>query len=178
MAAGPTEQYAMLVRTHAADLYRFAVRLSNSTAVAEDLVQETFQAAWRGLASLRAPEAGRAWLFQILRNRWAHVVRDASRRPVGSTDIDGVAGTGTDASSRSALQRALDDLDERFKVPFLMIFLEGLTCQETADALGIPLGTVLSRVHRARAALRVALASDEDARVVRLDENRAHGRRR
>lgn len=180
MANGPTELYAALVRAHAADLYRYAVRLTGDTDFAEDVVQETFQEAWRGLAGLRSPEAGRAWLFQIMRNRHAHGVRAASRRPAPSSGIDELSQTCGDAPDRSALQRALDDLDARFKTPFLMVFLEGLTCQETADALGIPLGTVLSRVHRARAALRVTLEvdADVDTRAVVLDDHPMSGRRR
>jgi RNA polymerase sigma-70 factor (ECF subfamily) len=179
MANGRTELYATLVRAHAADLYRYAVRLTGCPDFAEDVVQETFQEAWRGLAGLRSPEAGRAWLFQILRNRHAHGVRAASRRPVPSSGVDELSHASSDAPDRSGLQRALDELDERFKTPFLMVFLEGLTCQETADALGIPLGTVLSRVHRARAALRVALEADAevDARVLAIDDHPISGRR-
>jgi RNA polymerase sigma-70 factor (ECF subfamily) len=116
-------------------------------------------------------------LFRILRNRHAHVVRAASRRPAPSAGVDALADAGTEPPDRPALQRALDELDERFKIPFLMVFLEGLTCQETADELGIPLGTVLSRVHRARVALRTALDVGDPGRVVALGDPRTHGRR-
>ena len=55
------------------------------------------------------------------------------------------------------LQRALDELDERYRLPVLMVFMEGLTCREAAEELNVPLGTVLSRIHRARQALKKTL---------------------
>lgn len=171
MGERPEERYEALVRTHAADLYRCAYRLTGARAPAEDLVQETFSEAWRALPTLRCAEAARAWLFAILRHRHAHLVRGASRRPTVASGVDELATTMREDSG--GLQHALDGLDERFKVPLLMVFLEGLTCQETADALGLPLGTVLSRIHRGRAALRDAL---EHGRVVRIDD-RAQRRR-
>jgi RNA polymerase sigma-70 factor (ECF subfamily) len=171
------ELYETLVSAHATDLFRFAFRLTGSTSAAEDLVQETFQEAWRGLSRLRCPESGRAWLFQILRNRQAHRVRAAGRRPRITTDVDALPERAVDPSSRSSLQDALDELDERYTVPFLMVFVEGLTCRETAEALGLPIGTGLSRIHRARAALRRTLELEGDPRVVTLEGARTKGRR-
>jgi RNA polymerase sigma-70 factor (ECF subfamily) len=151
------EFYETLVRTHAADLYRFAHRLAGHGSHAEDLVQETFQEAWRGLPKLRDRQKARAWLFQILRYRHAHWVRDRGRASAAHASLGETKPTPRDPeqghTQTDLLQRALDQLDERQRVPLLMIFVEGLTSQETADALGIPLGTVLSRVHRARAKL-------------------------
>jgi RNA polymerase sigma-70 factor, ECF subfamily len=171
------ELYETLVSAHATDLYRFAFRLVGSASAAEDLVQETFQEAWRGLARLRSPESGRAWLFQILRNRHAHRVRAAQRRPNVTTDVDTLAERAFDPMSRSSLQDALDELEDRFTIPFLMVFVEGLTCRETADALGLPIGTVLSRIHRARTALRRALDPCDGDRVIALEGGQAKGRR-
>jgi RNA polymerase sigma-70 factor (ECF subfamily) len=150
--------YEGLVRRHAAELYRFARRLGGDPALAEDLVQETFQAAWSGLDRLREPERARAWLFQILRHRWSHALRGRGRAASARQAL--AQGTGPSADPRHVhesadlLQRGLDQLDERLRVPLLMVFLEGLTCQETAHELGLPLGTVLSRIHRARRRLR------------------------
>lgn len=174
----PEQRYEALVRTHAADLYRCAYRLTGARTTAEDLVQETFSEAWRALASLSSAQAARAWLFAILRHRHAHLVRGASRRPTVATGVDELVATVRDDATQSALQRALDRLDERFKEALLMVFLEGLTCQETADALGVPLGTVLSRIHRGRAALREHLGQEQASGcIVRIDEG-ARARRR
>ena len=57
-------------------------------------------------------------------------------------------------ADEDSIQKALDRLDGRFKEPFLMVFVEGLTCAEAAEQLGVPLGTVLSRIHRARATMK------------------------
>jgi DNA-directed RNA polymerase specialized sigma24 family protein len=59
------------------------------------------------------------------------------------------------------LQKALDTLESRYKEPFLMVFLEGLSCREAAEELDIPLGTILSRIHRARSFLRGAIKRQE-----------------
>ena len=61
------------------------------------------------------------------------------------------------------LQEALDALDERFRTPLLMVFVQGLTCRETAEHLDLPLGTVLSRIHRARKQLRRALSFEQQS---------------
>jgi len=163
---GQSEQhrdvYEQLVRDNAAGLYRYAFRLCGRAETAEDLVQETFTEAWRGIGSLRDSAKGRAWLFQILRFRFAHFVRDARRRlqPIDHGDAIEFEPEqpGDDVleaiANRELLQRALDALDETFKEPLLMVLLDGATCRETAEQLEIPLGTVLSRIHRGRAFLR------------------------
>src|SRR5262245_15245808 len=110
MGERPEQRYEALVRSHAADLYRFAYRLTGARASAEDLVQETFSEAWRALASLRSAQAARAWLFAILRHRHAHLVRGASRRPDVAAGVDDLAATMREEPS--GLQRALDELDE------------------------------------------------------------------
>lgn len=121
-------------------------------------MQETFHEAWRGLAKLRERQKARAWLFQILRYRYAHWARSRGRASkayerLGEIEVHPPDPEGGHAAS-DLVQRGLARLDERLRQPFLMVYLEGLTCQETANELGIPLGTVLSRVHRARAKLR------------------------
>lgn len=154
--------YEQLVRSHAGDLYRFAYRLCGHAEMADDLVQETFFEAWRSIKSLRDPSRGKSWLFQILRYRRAHGIRDRSRRvqaTVGIDQLDNISdGAGADIlvklSNQELLQRALDALNERYKEPFLLVFLEDFTCREAAESLNIPLGTVLSRIHRARQLLR------------------------
>ena len=153
--------YRSLVRANARDLHRFALRLCGGrSAAADDLVQDTFQEAWKSIDKLRNPDKGRAWLFQILRHRHVRFVRDdikqrrlelvAQEQSTQQTDP-------TDLPNRDAINRAVDKLDEKYRVPFLMVFLEGATCQQTADALELPLGTVLSRIHRARTMLRERL---------------------
>lgn len=150
---------------HAEELYRYAYRLTGEAAGAEDLVQETYFHGWRGLRGLRDPARARAWLYAILRRRWSRTLRDRSRRPrlvggdlsanVPAPPLAGREWDEPDLSER--LREALGSLDPRLKDAFLTVFLQGLSCQEAADLLGLPRGTVLSRLHRARQALRVHL---------------------
>ena len=179
--ADPRAIYEALVSRHGGDLYRFAYRLVGDATRAEDLVQETYFHAWRSIRSLRDPEAGRGWLLTILRRRWARGLRREARAPRTSTDqadIDGAASPfpGPDLdlfARRESVQIALDHLDPRMKEPFLLVFLQGLSCREAADRLSIPLGTVLSRIHRARASLRVLLRDTDQVGPGTSDEVRA-----
>ena len=154
--------YERWVKDYTGELYAFAFRLCGDAAQAEDLVQETFYHAWRSARGLRDPQRGRAWLFQILRHRYAHWRRDSGRRVQPSVSLEHIgnriAFPGEDIletmARRELLQEALNALEDRYKEPFLMVFLQGLTCREVAGALEIPLGTVLSRIHHARGVLR------------------------
>ena len=162
-------RYEQWVDQWGTDLFRFAARLCGRRDLADDLVQETFFHAWRSIDSLRDESRARAWLFQILRHRWSHAVRTDSRRPKISAPLDAVGHHGDDSvvpplermSRQEHVQRALDELDERYRAALLLVFVEGLTCREAADQLGVPLGTVVSRMHRARKAMRTALADTE-----------------
>lgn len=159
-------RYEQWVRDYSGDLYGYAVRLVRDRATAEDLVQETYFNAWKSMDQLREADHARSWLFQILRRRASRHYRAESRTRVnmtGSSDVlDGVPSPGRDpahcAADCDAAQHAIDALSDRLKTPVLMVFLEGLTCQEAADRLDIPLGTVLSRLHRARRVMREVLA--------------------
>jgi RNA polymerase sigma-70 factor (ECF subfamily) len=169
--------YEAMVREHSRELYRFAYRLCGSAAEAEDLVQESYTEAWKGLESLADPRKARAWLFQILRHRNSRAARTRSRRPAVVMAADGLAASGrapdAHAEERDLIQRALDDLDERYKLPFLMVFMEGLTCQQAADQLGVPLGTVLSRIHRARQSMRSQLEHEAPRSLTSIEGGRA-----
>lgn len=157
--------YEELVARYADDVYRYAYRLAGSVETAEDLSQETYVEAWRSIGSLRDPEKGRAWLCGILRHRYARWVRTAQRTPKLEISLeqlgDQVSVPDPEAlevlSRRELLQTALNNLEDRYKEPFLMVFLEGVTCREAAEHLKLPLGTVLSRIHRARQYMRASL---------------------
>jgi len=154
--------YEELVRSHSRAVYRFAYRLCGNPDIADDLVQETFCEAWRSIRSLREPDRAKSWLFQILRYRNAHAIRDRGRRVQTRNDVEQLNQasdeTGPDVltklSDRELLERALEALDNRYKEPFLLVFQEDFTCREAAELLNIPLGTVLSRIHRARQFMR------------------------
>jgi RNA polymerase sigma-70 factor (ECF subfamily) len=166
--------YEGWVRDHAGELYACALRLAGNRSLAEDLTQETFYEAWRSMSQLQEPQRARAWLFQILRHRYLHHVRDAGRRPQFSDPrsaeghvparADDPPDRAPPASEQVAeaedLQTALNQLSADCRLVLVMVLLEGRTCQETADELQIPLGTVLSRLHRARSRLKVWFQRD------------------
>ncbi len=128
-------------------------------------MQDTFLEAWRSIGNLREASSGRAWLFRILRHRHSHLVRDSGRRLHAAESLDHADDApcrpGQDVlellSHQEELQNAFDALEVRYKEPFLMAFVVGLSCREVAAELGLPLGTVLSRIHRARVFLRTFL---------------------
>jgi RNA polymerase sigma-70 factor, ECF subfamily len=158
-----------MVQTHLDALYRTALRLTGRPQDAEDLVQETFLRAWRSLHTYRAGTNPKAWLFRILHN--AHIDRyRASSRTVPTVDeIEGqdpafvveetpeslVADTVMEAEVRDALMQ----LPEVFRTCVVLADLEGFSYQEIADTLGIPRGTVMSRLFRGRRAMRKALSA-------------------
>jgi RNA polymerase sigma-70 factor (ECF subfamily) len=155
--------YEQWVHAHGPELYRCAFRLTGRAQSAEDLVQETFVEAWRSNGKLRDESKARAWLFQILRYRHLHAVRDAKRRMEGQpgkvplpaeVPADAVP---ADFEQQEAIRSALAILDARLRETLVMVVMEGLTAKEAAERLGVPLGTVLSRLHRAREQLRTSM---------------------
>jgi RNA polymerase sigma-70 factor (ECF subfamily) len=171
-------RYEQWVRSFAQPLYRYAYRLTGNAQIAEDLVQETFVEAWRSIARQKDEERARAWLFQILRFRHSHLLRDRGRRlqPMRLADssdehpADLVRQPLQTLAEKDAIQVALDQLTPAMRDTFMMVFVEGCTCRQTAENLRIPLGTVLSRLDGARRALRVALGEKE----MEIEKNQAN----
>jgi len=150
-----------LIDAHYEALYRYAYRLSGSAADAEDLTQEAFNKALTRLAQLREAERAKAWLFRILRNLYLHKVRDEKRHRVVPLDAVG------DLPAREAdetpdidpvrLQEALDELDETFRTPLILFYFEEFSYRDIAEQMELPIGTVMSRLARAKSYLRVKL---------------------
>lgn len=151
-------EFAVLIREQAPALYRIAYRLVGDTHDAEDLVQETLRSAWTSRLRFERGREGRAWLASILRrrviDRWRRhghrtvLVRESALE-VPVREVDPTRNDFTDE-----MQRALSKLPAELRESFLLVVVGELTYQETADTLGVPLGTVLSRVCRARERLR------------------------
>lgn len=158
-------------------LYTGALRLTRNPSDAEDLVQETYLKAYRAYASFEEGTNLRAWLYRILTNTFINSYRSKKRRP-DETDLDEVedlylyrrlGGLEAASMSRSAedelldwftdgeVKDALDSLPENFRVPVLLADVEGFSYKEIADMLKIPIGTVMSRLHRGRKALQKQL---------------------
>ncbi len=159
---------ATLVADHAADLYRYAYRLCGSTVDAEDLVQQTFLLAQQHLDQLRDATAARAWLFSLLRSSFSRLVRKT--RPSSGTDCDcqfdelpEVELAGLDSPfDVEALQLALNKLPEEQRLVVVGFYFEECSYQELAQRLQIPIGTVMSRLARAKTQLRTLLADKSE----------------
>lgn len=150
--------FARLVAAHSEPLYRMAYRLVGDAHQAEDVVQETFRAAWGSRAQYDPTRGDRAWLATILRRRAADHWRRGGRWRVMAEHDDQEPLTHDadllDAGYTDPMQRALDQLPHDWRDALLLVVVGELTHQEAADVLGIPLGTALSRVSRARDKLR------------------------
>jgi len=150
-----------LVEEHGAALYRLAYRLVGDRHEAEDMVQETFRSAWRSRDRFLEGQGERAWLAAILRRRTADYWRrrGSDRKRTSSSDFptDLPSPEPPETGYLDPIQRALDQLPEELRETLLLVVVGELTHQQAAQILGVPLGTVLSRVSRARMRLREAL---------------------
>ncbi|MBO9661746.1 sigma-70 family RNA polymerase sigma factor [Dokdonella sp.] len=152
-------QYEALVRAHSGELYRYAFWLCGQEALAQDLVQETFLRAWRGLDSLRENVAAKAWLTTILRREHARLYE---RKPMPTTDIAelelGDAAPGPEHLGEDAVLRAaIAKLEPKYREPLVLQVLGGFSCAEIARELRISEAAVMTQVFRARQKLRALL---------------------
>jgi RNA polymerase sigma-70 factor (ECF subfamily) len=172
--AGDHDAYSELVRDAIGRLYAAALLILRDQARAEDATQEALVAAWRDLSALRDPDRFDAWLHRLLvrscyrearrgRRRWAV---EMEVRPSRTVEPD----PATDLVDRDELERGFARLDADERSILVLRYYLGLSVDEVAAALGIPLGTAKSRLHRATAAMRAAL--DADARSPMTQERR------
>ncbi|HWO32631.1 MAG TPA: sigma-70 family RNA polymerase sigma factor [Candidatus Acidoferrum sp.] len=149
-------------------LYNFARWLVENSNDAEDLVQETYLKALRGFASFQRGTNFRAWMFQILKNTFLSSRSKLDRRMTVAMDAeeDGpklAVDTETpetilmNRSNSQLVQRAIDDLPGHYRETFLLCEVEEMSYQEIAEILSIPIGTVMSRLARARKSVRDSL---------------------
>ena len=161
----------------APQLYSAALRMARNPADAEDLVQETFLKAYRAYHTFEAGTNLKAWLYRILTNTYINRYRKKQRRPdevdlgdvqdlylyrkIGSAESADLSASAEDAVLEglveSDIKAAVESLPENFRVPVLLADLEGFAYKEIAEILDIPIGTVMSRLHRGRKALQKEL---------------------
>jgi RNA polymerase sigma-70 factor (ECF subfamily) len=154
-------------------IYRFCYRLCGHTADAEDLTQEVFLAAYQGLSRFAGRSSVATWLYRIALYRWGriHGARRPETVPLDEETV-GVAMTPDPASAgveRLSLENALLTLPDGLREAFLLVKAEGLKYREAAQVLGVPQGTVQSRVHDAVVRLRALLAEDGGERSAASD---------
>lgn len=159
---GDEQAFEELVRLHLADVYRFALNVVGDPTAAEDVVQEAFLKAYRALPRFRWQAKFSTWLFRITRN----CAIDALRRNALQERLRRLAPVEAekpDPSLRTALRAAVDDLPADLREVFVLVEVFGYSYPEAGSILGSPVGTVKSRMHRARQALTRSLSDEEDA---------------
>ena len=157
---------AQLVADYHQAVYRYAYRLTGTVADAEDLTQQTFLVAQDKLGQLREEGRARSWLFAILRNSFLKQRR--KELPTAAADlqlnIDNIPDAGYESEiDQERLQQALDELPERYRTVLVMFYFEDVGYREMAEAIGVPIGTIMSRLARAKGALRSRLLEAEQA---------------
>lgn len=146
---------------HRARLYRIAYAWCHDPCLADDLVQETMARALKNAGQLRDPEAMGRWLFKILANLWRESFR--KRRNMVNVEYVGLANESTPETEYARRQivnrvrEAIAALPEDHRQTVTLVDLEGFSYGEVAQILGAPIGTVMSRLHRARRALKKML---------------------
>jgi RNA polymerase sigma-70 factor (ECF subfamily) len=162
---------------HAPQLFSTAMRMTRNRSDAEDLVQETFIKAWRSFTTYQQGSNLRAWLFRIMTNTYINKYNAQQRKPA-ETELDDVeelflykrlGAVDQSQLSQSAedqmlslftddeVKKALEELPDQFRIPVLMSDVEGFSYKEIAEILEIPLGTVMSRLHRGRKSMQKML---------------------
>jgi RNA polymerase sigma-70 factor (ECF subfamily) len=171
-------------------LFGAAMRLTRNQADAEDLLQETYLRAYRGYGRFQEGTNLRAWLYRILTNTFINMYRAKQRRP-DESDLADVEDLylyrrlgGLEASQRgrsaedelmdlvtdSDVKDAIEALPEQFRMAVLLADVEGFSYKEIAEILDVPIGTVMSRLHRGRKALQKGLHDFAAARGLLPDE--------
>lgn len=171
------ESFADQAMPYMSQLYSAAVRMTRNPSDAEDLVQETFLRGYRGFGGFEQGSNLRAWLYRILTNTFINQYRSRQRRPdetdMGEQEdlflfrrLGGLEAVRANRSAEdelmdfftdSTVKEALDDLPENFRIPVLLADVDGFSYKEIAEMLDIPIGTVMSRLHRGRKALQKRL---------------------
>jgi RNA polymerase sigma factor (sigma-70 family) len=163
-AARSGPDVVQLVADHHRAVYQYAYRLTGSVQDAEDLTQQVFLIAQRKIGQLRKVDAAGSWLFAILRN--CFLKERQRRRPALAGDmdlnVDLIPEEGLpEGGDGDRLQQALNRLPEVFRLVVVMFYFEECSYRQIADELEMPIGTVMSRLARAKGQLRTMMFEGE-----------------
>lgn len=164
---GDSDATAAFVRATQADVWRYVAYLVDRAA-ADDLTQETYLRALRGLRTFQGQTAARVWLLSIARRAVVDHFRKQGRSPSIATSLDAADGAvdrigpaQPDAAGELALRLLIDGLDEDKRAAFVLTQVHGLSYAEAAEVCGVPIGTIRSRMARAREQLVAEMAEPE-----------------
>ena len=187
--------FSEVTMEHMPSLYTAALRMTRNPADAEDLVQETYLKAYRAFGGFTEGTNLKAWLYRILTNTYINAYRAKKRRPEES-DIDDLenfylyrrlGGLEGATAGRSAedevldhfteteVKEAIEALPEQFRMAVLLGDVEGFSYKEIAEILDVPIGTVMSRLHRGRRALQKRLYEFGRQRGLVSEREGTHG---
>ena len=169
---GDHDAFAVLVRGSIARLDAAARLILHDPELARDAVQEALVGAWRDLPGLRDPERFDAWIHRITVNSCLNLLRRRRRRviEIELSPIDDVPlpDIGSFIADRDLVEKALRRLDPEWRAVVVTHFFLGMSLPQTAHALGIPLGTAKSRLHRSLAAMRGAIEAEPGTEAAEL----------
>jgi RNA polymerase sigma-70 factor (ECF subfamily) len=177
-------RFTELAMEHMPALYSAALRMTRNPSDAEDLVQETYLKAYRSFATFTEGTNLKAWLYRILTNTYINSYRAAKRRPEISdvedvedlylyrrlAPVDGhdpgrsAEDVALDSFTDEQVKAAIESLPDVFRIAVLLADVEGFSYKEIAEITDVPIGTVMSRIHRGRRALQKALHEFAEAR--------------
>jgi RNA polymerase sigma-70 factor (ECF subfamily) len=164
MFEGKKARFDRLARAYAAELFRYGYWLTRDRFLAEDLVQETFARAWSSWASLRDETAARSWLYTILRHEHARTFERKRLDIAEGVDLETIEDQRLRSVSAALEMRdALHQLPEGYREPLLLQVLGGFSCDEIAEIMHLTPGAVMTRLSRARLALRKSHAPGKEA---------------
>jgi RNA polymerase sigma-70 factor, ECF subfamily len=162
---GDLGAFEELVRLTQGDAWRYAYHLTRNRTTADDVTQDSFVRAFRSLRSFRGQSKFTSWLLRIVHNcavdAQVRERRDRTLAERAARDAPPPAGGGNE--ERMRIPQAVDRLSPRLRQPFVLIEVLGFDYREASMVLGVPVGTLKSRMHRARAALIAQLKVDEVA---------------
>jgi RNA polymerase sigma-70 factor, ECF subfamily len=164
--SGDLIAFASLIRDAQADVWRFAYHLTRNRAMADDVTQEAFLRAFRSIRAYRGQSKFSSWILRIARNCAIDAYRRTQREapmPAEATERAVASQTGA-SDERLRIEAAIRQLPLDLREPFVVIEVLGFTYLEASTVLGVKVGTVKSRMFRARAALVRALTEGDQAR--------------
>lgn len=165
---GEKDAYVSVIDRLYKPVYRFAYRLCNDSAMAEDITQETFLVVWEQVGSFKGKSRFSTWVFGIAYRRF---LRMKDKPAVRTMPIEQTSCESTDdlceqvelADLRARVRQALEALPDLYRHVVFLVYIQGLTYGEAAEVLDVPIGTVKSRMHYAFNILRGALGGEEEA---------------
>jgi RNA polymerase sigma-70 factor (ECF subfamily) len=177
-----SDEFKTIVLGLLSSLYNAAIRLTRDVHEAEDLVQDTYTYAFAHANELRSPAAAKAWLMRILYHRFIslrrhqrpslRVLAGGSGEPAASDLALSLERATIARLARPAISAALDKLPDEMRTTLLMCIVEGLSYEEIAEVMDCPVGTVRSRIARARARLMSTLAAEAAALGIARERKR------